>query len=76
MQTRWIFDSTRLKAHRELVELSPEQVGKAIGKTGQCIKNWEAGKGTPNARDLVNLANALNINPQHFFVKHPLRKVA
>lgn len=71
MQTRWIFDRTRLKAHRELIGLSPEQVGKAIGKSGQCIKNWESGKGSPNACHLVNLGNALSINPQQFFVKQP-----
>lgn len=40
-KTRW--SPTRLKAHRERLELSAEKFGKLFNVSGQTIYNWEGG---------------------------------
>ena len=68
-KSKWAFDNSRLRACRELQGLSPEQLGKLLGKSGVSITNWEQGKTFPRITDLTALANAFDIDPRVFLRK-------
>lgn len=59
----------RLKVHRELKSISIERVAQKIWRTSQCLRNWEVGRWTPSAADLIKLANVFEIDPRSLFVK-------
>lgn len=50
-----------LRQWRVLAGLSREKLGNKIGRTPMTIYKWENGQTQPNATDIANLEDALNI---------------
>ncbi|MDO8357209.1 MAG: helix-turn-helix transcriptional regulator [Nitrospirota bacterium] len=69
MTDQWTFDPSKLKTLRSFKRLSPEALGRSIGKSRITIINWEKGRMTPTAKDIVAIANAFDIDPASFFGK-------
>ena len=67
--TEWKFDRARLATFRELMNLSSEDVARALKLTRKTINNWEAGKTAPTVVQLCQLANQYNVDPTSFFVQ-------
>ena len=65
---QWSFKHNRLRILRELHGLSPEDVGKRIGRPGMTIRNWEKG-GSPRITDIVVIANEFQVDPRSFFTQ-------
>lgn len=63
----WEFLHGRLREIRAIKGFSSDELAKLIGCTGQTILNWENAKSAPTVRQLVDLANALAIDPTAFF---------
>lgn len=58
-KTRW--SPTRLKAHRERLELSAEKFGKLFNVSGQTIYNWEGGT-RPGKEHMATIANVRKLS--------------
>lgn len=56
---------TRIKALREALNLSMEQVGHAVGVSWQTVQQWENGKTAPKRLRLEAVARALHTDPDH-----------
>jgi len=65
----WEFDPSKLKTLRSFKRLSHNEMGKAIGRSGVTISNWEKGRVTPTAKDITAIANTFDIDPSSFFLK-------
>lgn len=57
----------KLKEARKKEGLSPEEVGRIIGRSKQTIYAWESGRGQPDADMLVNLAHIYKISSIAYF---------
>lgn len=67
MRTR--FSQARLRLVRESRGLDREAFGRAIGKTGRSIRNWEDGKTSPTMHDLEAIARAFDVDLSFFLTK-------
>lgn len=67
-KTSWAFNRKRLRDLRELKGKSLDEIGAMVARSGMTILNWETGKSSPAVEDLVNIANALDIDPTSFFL--------
>lgn len=56
-----------IKAKREAINISQDELGKAVGVTRSAIAMWETGKATPNANKLPLLAQTLKCNIDDLF---------
>jgi len=65
-EVRRLFDGGRLRVARELRGLTQKAVAEAANITSTAVGQFEKGTTTPNARTLVNLADALRF-PLPFF---------
>ena len=65
----WSFNNDGLRVWREFAELSPEQLGKDLGVSGQTIRNYEDGKIPKTIKVLLTLVNKHKINPGLLFTQ-------
>jgi transcriptional regulator with XRE-family HTH domain len=57
--------SRRVSELRERHQLTLAELGRAVGVSGTCVWNWEAGNTFPKAGALKELARALGTTPTH-----------
>lgn len=65
----WHFDPLKLQMLRSFKGASQREFGALIKKSGVTILNWEKGRMSPTARDLVTLANTFGVDPRSFFTQ-------
>lgn len=53
-----------IREARRNVHLTQDALAKRIGLTKATISQWESGNTTPNGKNLINLAEALNVSPE------------
>lgn len=54
----------RIREARRHVKMTQDALAKRIGLTKATISQWESGTTTPNGKNLINLAEALNVSPE------------
>lgn len=55
--------ASRITAAREKLGLNQSELGRLLGVSPQSVQAWEAGKNIPRHKRLVEIAQALGINP-------------
>lgn len=61
--------ASNLKKFRKERELSVDDVGKAVGKSGKTVSAWEVGRGQPNADEMVELCRYFVVDISDFYGK-------
>lgn len=56
-----------LKAARKNANMSVDEVGSAIGKSGKTISAWEVGRGQPDGDELITLCKLFDVHLKDFF---------
>ncbi|HCI7003619.1 TPA: XRE family transcriptional regulator [Klebsiella pneumoniae] len=54
----------RIRKARREIKMTQEALAKRIGLTKATISMWESGNTAPNGKNLINLAEALNVSPE------------
>lgn len=63
------FSAERLTLVRESKGLGFEEFGRAIGRAGRSIRNWEEEKTSPTMRDLETIARVFGVELGFFITK-------
>jgi len=66
------FSAERLKLIRDSKGMGFEEFGRAIGRAGRSIRNWEEGKTSPTMRDLETIARVFEVDLGFFITKEPI----
>lgn len=59
--------ATRLKARREELKITQQQLADMLGVTNGAIGNYETGRGSIKADNLLKLCDILNCDPNYLF---------
>lgn len=65
------FSADRLRLVRQSKGLGYEAFGRAIGRAGRSIRNWEDQKTSPTMRDLETIASVFGVDLGFFITKSP-----
>ncbi len=65
-----------LKNVREMRGYSQQYLASKLNKTQNAIYNWEMGRTSPPAEDVLPICNVLNITPNELFGYEPCRELA
>lgn len=60
-----------VRERRKAIGMSQEKLGHAIGLTFQQVQKYEKGTNRIGSSRLMQIANALDVEPTHFFVGAP-----
>jgi len=67
----WVVDLDLLRNFRDLEEISPEDMGHAVGLSGMTIRNIEAGKSPVTLNLLLAIGNKFGKDPRKFLRRKP-----
>jgi transcriptional regulator with XRE-family HTH domain len=61
------FQAARLRERRQALDLPPEHIALAVGRSSETVGMWERGNVLPNPNQLATLAELLHCAPGDFF---------
>lgn len=67
MTSARMYMASKLKEFRKARDLTVDEVGEAVGKSGKTVSAWEVGRGQPEADILVLLCKLYNVQIDDFY---------
>lgn len=71
-----VFIGQRVRARRILIGMSQEKLGELLGLTFQQVQKYEKGTNRISGSRMVEIADALQVEPAYFFEGAPGRRTA